>query len=241
MDNFAIRSALVTQQSSKTQFSNNIDFAQLMSDSGNAVSSWLASISLDKRNVAVAGLNTYWIYELIKGMEPEWAAIIEAEYIAQEQVLMTKKPNSLLFVDAEILLWSMYKAKFPDADLCFVNNHSLFFLEHIAGELELPGPGINELNEYSVVEPSEISENTFDMAICWGWSLVGNDKLVKDLVDSLNPGGVLLIGMSNHNTKLYREDFHIHPYSSMHEILKNSDGNTYHLANGYGQTVFIKN
>jgi hypothetical protein len=70
---------------------------------------------------------------------------------------------------------------------------------------------------------------------------VGNDKLVKDLVESLNPGGVLLIGMSNHNTKLYREDFHIHPYSSMHEILKNSDGHTYHLANGYGQTVFIKN
>ena len=241
MDNFAIRSALVTQQSSKAMMSTNLDFSVIMSEAGEAASAWLTSINIDKRNVAVGGLNTYWIYELIKKMEPEWAAIIESEYIAQEQVLMTRKPNSVLFVDADNMLWAVYKNRFPDTELCFVNNHTLFFMENVANNLDYQGAKLSEISGYDVVDSGDIGNHKFDMAICWAWSIVGSDKMINDLVDSLNPGGVLLIGMSNHNTKLYREDFHIHPYSSIHTILQNSDGNTYHLANGYGQTVFVKN
>ena len=241
MDNFAIRSALVTQQSSKTLFGTSIDFAQIIGERGDSTSNWLTSINLDKRNVAVGGLNTYWVYELIKKMEPEWAAIIESEYIAQEQVLMSKRPSSILFFDADNLLWNIYRNRYPETELCFVNNHTLFIMESVTNSLEHPGVRIDDNSEYDVIDASDLGVDKFDMAVCWAWSIVGSEDALSGLINSLNPGGVLLIGMSNHNTKLYREDFHIHPYSQMHEILKNSDGHTYHLANGYGQTVFVKN
>jgi len=235
MDNFALRSSMVTQQSSKTSLGSWFDFKQMMSEVGENVSDYLTSINIDKRNVAVAGLNTFWIYELIKNMEPEWLAVVECEHIAQEQILFTHKPNSVLFISADMFVAPVYKAKFPNSTICVMNNCYLFYAESIIDW------GNQDDYEYDVIDREDLGVEKFDMIVAWAWSIVGSDSMLLDMVSSLNSGGALLIDCSNHNTKLYREDFHIHPYSRMHDLLKEQDGYTYHLANGYGQTVFIKN
>jgi len=235
MDNFALRSAMVTQQSSKTSLRSGINFKELMSELGKNVSDYLTSINIDKRNVAVASLNTFWVYELVRDMEPEWLAIIECEHIAQEQILFTHKPNSVLFMSADMLMIPIYKAKFPNSTICTMNNCYLFYAESIIDWQN------QDDYEYDVIDREDLGVEKFDMIVAWAWSIVGSDSILLDMVSSLNSGGALLIDCSNHNTKLYREDFHIHPYSRMHDLLKEQDGHTYHLANGYGQTVFIKN
>jgi len=235
MDNFALRSAMVTQQSSKTSLRSGINFKELMSELGKNVSDYLTSINIDKRNVAVASLNTFWVYELVRDMEPEWLAIIECEHIAQEQILFTHKPNSVLFMSADMVMIPIYKAKFPNSTICMMNNCYLFYAESIIDWQN------QDDYEYDVIDREDLGVEKFDMIIAWAWSIVGSDSILLDMVSSLNSGGALLIDCSNHNTKLYREDFHIHPYSRMHDLLKEQDGHTYHLANGYGQTVFIKN
>jgi len=241
MDNFALRSSMVTQQSSKARLSSRVDFNALMTDTGTRVTNFLTSINLDKRNVAVAGLNSYWGYELIREMEPEWMAIVECEHIAQEQILFTHKPNSVFFMNADMMMIPVYKNRFPDSTVCVMNNASLFLMESIVGEMDHLGYRSEDAYEYDVIDREDLGVEKFDMIVAWSWSIVGSDSMLLDMVSSLNSGGALLIDCSNHNTKLYREDFHIHPYSRMHDLLKEQDGYTYHLANGYGQTVFIKN
>lgn len=241
MDNFAIRSSMVTQQSSNTRLSSRIDFKELSTDIATKIVDFLTSINLDKRNVAVAGLNTYWKYDLMNQMEPEWMAIVECEHIAQEHILFTHKPNSVLFMDAVMFVIPAYKDKFPDSMVCVMNNSDLFFAESIVGELDHLGHRNEDAYEYDVIDREDLGVEKFDMIVAWSWTIVGSDSMLLDMVSSLNSGGVLLINNSNHNTKMYRSDFHIHPYSRMHDLLKKQDGFTYHLANGYGQTAFIKN
>ena len=241
MDNLAIRSSMVAQQSSKTKLSSSVNLGELSTDYTNKADDFLTSINLDRRNVAIAGLNSYWVYTIINQMQPEWNAVVDGEHIAQENILFTRKPNSVLFTNADMFVIPVYKSEFPESTVCVMNNYSLFLKESIVGELDHLGWRNEDAYEYDVIDREDLGVEKFDMIVAWSWTVIGSDSMIIDMVSSLNSGGVLLIDNSNHNLKLYRSDFHVHPYSRMHDLLKEQDGYTYHLANGYGQTVFIKN
>ena len=236
MDNIAVRTALVEKQITKPMTAPNLswpEFAVEMSDFSKRVTNWLDEIGIDKRNVATASLQGLWTYEQFINMVPEWDAIVCQASMSEEEAIMLAKPSSRLYVNPWHREVFVYKKLFPDTSTCFINNWSLACFEQA---------NTDELFDldYDVIESEDVASQTFDYIFSYSWDVAADIQLLKDLILSLNPGGVLSIACSSMQTKLYRDDFHIHPYHDLHEVLINSQGCTYHQSGGYGRTVFIK-
>ena len=236
MDNTALRTALVEKQITKPMTAENLswpEFAVEMNDFSSRVSNWLNEIGIDKRNVATASLQGLWILEQLQDMEPEWDAVMYQISMSEEEAIMLAKPSSRLYVNPWHREVFVYKKLFPNTSTCFINNWSLAcFEKHNTNELfDL---------DYDVIESEDVASQTFDYIFSYAWDVAADIQLLEDLISSLSSGGTLTIGCSNMQTKLYRDDFHIHPYYDLHNVLINSQGCTYHQSGGYGRTVFIK-
>lgn len=236
MDNTTLRTALVEKQITKPMTAENLswsEFAVEMNDFSKRVTDWLNEIGIDKRNVATASLQGLWTYEQFIDMVPEWDAVIYQASMSEEEAIMLAKPLSRLYVNPWHREVFVYQKLFPNTSTCFINNWSLACFEHA---------NTNELFDldYDVIESEDVASQTFDYIFTYSWDVAADMQLLKNLISSLSSGGVLNIACSSMQTKLYRDDFHIHPYYDLHNVLKNSQGCTYHQSGGYGRTVFIK-
>jgi hypothetical protein len=133
---------------------------------------------------------------------------------------------------------------FPESEVHFANNQSLYNYETFMRDTstEIPSGRFRDI-DYCVVEENEISTSDasgYDFIQVASWDVLYDADLLVRCVSALSDGGVLIIISTNNSGKTYRDDTMLHPYYGIHEILKQSNGNTYHNADCYGFTVFTK-
>jgi len=133
------------------------------------------------------------------------------------------------------------KACGNEGHINFVNNNCLFVYEKfIRGKY-----GPHSIFPYSVYSIFDLGESLpedekFTTIFASGVDLIGEDNLIQSMIDSLTPGGTLVITQSNHGKMLYNSKYFTDQYYSIHKVLLNNDGITLHSSSGTGITTFKK-
>lgn len=238
MNNSVINTALITKLISKPLAATaDKPLKDIEQDIARRVVEYRRSLGLDRRNVAIANCQSIWIWDQYLNMENEWQAVIESTYVEHESILMLKKPTKILCFDPYMSGLAEYKNKYPLTEITFFNNDVLAEFEQHVRDFE---PGYDY--DYSVIDHEDLGVEKFDFIQGFAWNFADNVEIVQLCINSLDNGGVLLISLSNQSAKLYlRAQYHAHPYVDMHRAMLENDGHTYHIASGYGQTVFVKN
>lgn len=133
------------------------------------------------------------------------------------------------------------KAWGNQGNISFVNNYCLFVYEKfIRGNY---GPHSTfPYSVYSVLDLGESlpEEEKFTTILTSGVDLVGEEHLIQSMIDSLAPGGTLVIAQSNHGKMLYSSTYFTDSYYLINKALLDNDGITVHSNTGVGITTFKK-
>jgi hypothetical protein len=249
MDNKQLRTAMVSTSISKYMPENIL--GEESAQRGYAerfeglkrVFSWRQSLNLNLSIAARGATEGLWYVDITQAMTDAWSSMMIADASPNEFVMSSKSPNKILYFDADLTAapW-LQKMKFPETQLFFVNNQSLWNFEQFMRD------DLNETEydvDYYVVNRSEIGQGEatgFELISTQAYRFVyDNNELVGKCVDALAPGGVLLVNSSNNSGKLYRDDYWFHPNNEFHKKLKSLDGTLFHDSSNYGCTMFVKN
>ena len=249
MDNKQIRTAMVGISLAKAMCVNQLGeekSARAYSERYEAIEKifdWRQGLNLNLSMASRGSTEGLWYVDLGHDMNDMWESIMLTMVAPYELLLSVKQPAKVLYFDADqsAAPW-LYKMKFPETQTYFVNNQSLFNFEQFMRD------GTTEIDydiDYYVVDRSEIGQGEasgFDLIAMQAYHAVwDNDELLRNCVDALSPGGVLLLNVINQSGKLYRDDYWFHPHNEVHKILKSLDGALFHDTGQYGYTTFIKN
>jgi hypothetical protein len=250
MDNKQLRTAMVTSSISKPMCENQFGtevylraYPERLEGFERALS-WRNSLpNLDLSIAARGATEGLWYMDLLESLSGPWESILLATAASIDLHLLLKQPKKVLSFDADksSSFW-LHKLNFPESQLCFVNNQTLWNFEQFMRDFE---GDVNYDIDYSVVDRSEIGEGEatgFDMIFMPAHhALYENGTMLLNCVDALASGGVLLVTASNNSGKLYRDDYWFHPNNEIHKLLKSSDGALIHESGLYGYTTFVKN
>jgi hypothetical protein len=206
---------------------------------------WRASLNL---NMSIASRGTsegVWYMDLLLNPQTGWREIMANMHNSVELFMSVKNPEKILFFSPD--LWSSQFIEFSkrkNISINFVNNQSLYNFETFLRDHSM-SIGSESLRDtsYGVVEPDEIGDGEasgFDLIQVMGWDVAYDIELLEKCIGSLSSGGVLLINSTNNSGKIYRDDYNLHPLSDLHEVLKFSNGSTFHNSESYGYTAFVK-
>lgn len=200
----------------------------------------LIEINIDSRYLAVGTIEPTRMYEIAIGLsEAAYSAIFNA---VQIELLLVKilKPSSVLAVTSMLTrphFYELTRDQSPSISWNFVNNASLFlFEENIKNRYDATSFG------YTVYDKEEIiSDQTekFDMVIAHGLSFLEKD-FFEATVANLSTGGALLVHGANDSSTIYTSKYKWHSHYDFHKALSEMSGKSFHIANFYGTTVFIK-
>jgi hypothetical protein len=236
-----------TQLSSSGVSLNSDEFKTNMEEWSTKCWNTLVEANVDLSHTAL-GLHTVAMqWQVSKNMSEElWSGAILSQLSVEHFLMLTKKPTSILFVGGLSSSLSRFLLApeqvfegFKDASINFVNDAGLFMFEK-----NLKNVHAQTSFGYSVYDRSElISEvdKKFEMIAVQSWDIAFDFELLGSLVDTLSPGGVLVISSTNDASAIYSSSYRWHPYYDVHEALKNFSGTSYHLPQFYGTTVFVKN
>ena len=249
MDNKQIRTAMVGISLAKPMAVNQLGeekSARAHSERYEAIGKifdWRQGLNLNLSMASRGSTEGLWYVDLGHDMNDMWESIMLTMVAPYELLLSVKQPAKVLYFDADqsAAPW-LYKMKFPETQTYFVNNQTLFNFEQFMRD------GTTEVDydiDYYVVNRSEIGQGEaigFDLIAMQAYHAVwDNEELLRNCVDALAPGGILLLNQINQSGKLYRDDYWFHPHNEVHKILKSLDGALFHDTGQYGYTTFIKN
>ena len=241
MDNSVIRSAMVTQHLNKTLIVDQASAIQFHTDYATTTLAERASFNVDRRTVAIGGSEEFWMTDLFKEPSLEWGAMIRSMNDSIELMLQVKNPTNLLYMSpGPVTSAYVWANAHPSANLTLMNSYQLDAYE----QHQVTISSEYAASEYDVINYSDLEagvEDKFDFIMSMPWDIVSDPEVQKWCVDALAPGGILMVALTNNGTKLYKDDFHTHPYHAMHEFFHSCNGYTYHNTGHYGYTVFVKN
>jgi SAM-dependent methyltransferase len=194
------------------------------------ISNWRQSLGLNLSIAARGATEGLWYVDLARDMNDMWESMMLTMVAPYELLLSVKQPAKVLYFDADqsAAPW-LYNLKASGTKTCFVNNQTLWNFEKFMRDH--PGEVDYDI-DYHVVDRSEIGQGEasgFDLIAMQAYHVIwDNEKLLRDCVDALAPGGVLLLNQVNQSAKLYRDDYWFHPHNEVHKILKSLDGALLH-------------
>lgn len=252
MDNKWLRTAMVTHLLSNTPMQRILgresswdEITTEVFDAAVKVVDWRNSLNLSMSIASRGTSEGVWYMDLIVNPQTGWREIITNIHNSVELFMVVKRPNKVLIFCPDV--WSspmIERTKREDIEINFVNNQALYNFETFLRDdsMIIDGKRLRDI-DYGVVAPEEIGAGDateFDLIQVMGWDVAYDIPLLQKCIDSLASGGVLLINSTNNSGKLYRDDYQFHPLNDMHEVLKSSNGSTFHSSDSYGYTVFIK-
>ncbi len=249
MDNKQLRTAMVTKLLSKITWHEGVDdsvFIDETVDSASKVIAWRNSQNLSM-SIASRGPSEYnWYMDLLVNPQTGWREMMELFQIHLDMVVSIKNPQKVLAFNPDIFFMPYVKkiAK-TGVEMHFANNQALYNFEKFCrdeSQVLVNSKSIRDIN-YGVVEYEEIGSTEateYDFIHGCAWEFMYDSTFLKNCISSLAPGGVLLISSTNNSGKLYRDDYHFHPLNEMHDVLKSSNGGTFHNSEAYGFTIFVK-
>lgn len=248
MDNRQLRTAMVTKLLSRTVWHEDLDSSTSIDEtveSAEKVVAWRNAQNLSL-SIASRGPSEYnWYMDLLINPQTGWREMMELFQIHLGLFVSVKNPQKVLAFNPDIFLMPyIAQVEKPSFEIHFANNQALYNFETFCRDESavVDSSPIRDIG-YSVVDYSEIGSGGADgyhfIHGC-AWEFMYDDAFLKQCIYSLAPGGVLLISSTNNSGKLYRDDFQFHPLNDMHDVLKSSNGGTFHNSEAYGFTVFVK-
>jgi len=196
--------------------------------------------NLDARYIARGFEVSTNFFNMLANIPEDLQSVCFQTALIEELFISVKKPQSVLIADGATYRFRTLEllGSMDDVSINFVNNHYFFwFEEHLKNTNEKYSFGYS-----AYLEDELIADQTpkFDMVLASGHNFYENNNFLEAVVGSLNPGGVLVIQATNHSGEIYSPTYKFHEYCPMHEILMNSSGKSFHIANFFGFTIFLK-
>jgi len=243
VDNIVLRTAGVITLLSNTMLTKkNDEVLAYLQDSSSRILEYRNNLNIDRRTVAIGGSEEIWLQDLLHSMDPSWYNIIRSSGDQLEMLLLSKMPKNVLYTSPGLIpslfIWLKDYA-LEGTKLTFLNNVALDTFEQHMYELD----DMHSIEEYGAIDYDYLEtdiEDKFDFIFGIAWEMVSEPDFVRHCINSLAPGGILHVGLTSNNSKIYRDAYHSHPFYHFHEVLKESDGLTYHDSSIYGSTTFIK-
>ena len=251
MNNNNLTTAMVTMALSKlpaTVFGENGTELTATSywDGLERVFNWRQSLNLNLSIAARGGTEGLWYVDYSVTPKSGWSDLVLTAQMHVAMIMSVKVPKKILSFNADMSPAPfIQKLKFPETEITYVNNQSLWNFEQFIRDesMEVDGKRFCD-TEYSAVNRSQIGQGEardFDMIVMEFFETDTDSETFPKCIEALAPGGILMLTASNNNGKLYRDDFWFHPNSQIHELLKSSDGLVFHDSAMHGQTIFVKN
>ncbi len=100
----------------------------------------------------------------------------------------------------------------------------------------------SELNNVSMIDYSDIynQTNNYDF-VCIIMGAASDREMLKAIMDSINPGGILVLSGSSNGGELYMNLEQSYAYQIHQEIINRGDFSLYNIPNFMAQTICIKN
>ena len=210
------------------------------------VFNWRQSLNLNLSIAARGGVEGLWYVDFSVTPKSGWSDIVWSGQLPVAMIISMNAPKKILSFNADNSPAAfIQKLKFPETEITYVNNQSLWNFEQFIRDesMEVDGKRFCD-TEYSAVDRSEIGQGEardFDMILMEFFETNADSETLPKCIEALAPGGILLLSVANNSGKLYRDDFWFHPHNEAHEILKSSDGLVFHDSGLHGHTVFVKN
>jgi len=157
-------------------------------------------------------------------------------------LMLLDKRNFLIHSNSYNSVYAIaVKALGDEGNISFVNNYCLFLYEKfIRGNY-----GPHSTFPYSVFSIFDLGKSLpedekFTTILISAVEVIGEENLIQSMIDSLAPGGTMVIAQSNHGRALYSNTYFTDPYYSINKILLSNDGITVHNSAGGGITTFRK-
>lgn len=253
MDNRHIRTAMASRilgkHAAESIFEHDAEEVELesLSEMAMNVRNWRSELGTLSLGIgARGGSEGVWYVDLLCTPQSGFKELLLRFDDAVSSYIHAKKPKKILSFTADGLTCVFfYKEMFPETEVHFANTQCLFNLERFMRDNSTPTSSGGKLRDidYSAVDEDEIGTGEasgYDFIQVAAWDVLYDEALLKRCISALANDGVLVIISSNNAGKIYRDDTMLHPYYGMHDVLKNSDGVTYHSSDSYGFTVFIK-
>ena len=249
MDNKQLRTAMVTKLLSNTTCQEGLNFDEAINetiDASKSIASWRNTLNLNM-SIASRGPSEYnWYVDLLINPQTGWREMMELFQIHLNMFVSIKNPKKVLAFNPDIFFIpytnQVQKGEF---EIHFLNNQALYNFETFFrdGSTVIDSKPFRDIG-YSVATYDEIGSGVatgYDLIHGCAWEFCYSESFLSQCIDALSPGGVLLISSTNNSGKLYRDDYQFHPLNDMHNVLKSSNGGTFHNSEAYGFTVFVKN
>ena len=196
--------------------------------------------NLDARYIARGFEISTNFFNMLDNISEDLQSLQFQTVLIEELLISIKQPRSVLIADGATYRFRTLEllGSMDNVSINFVNNHYFFwFEEHLKNTNDKYSFGYSAYLEDELIDEREPK---FDMVLASAHNFHQNNIFLEAIVDSLNPGGVLIIEASNHSSEIYSPTYKFHEYYPMHEILMNASGKSFHIANFYGFTVFVK-
>lgn len=201
---------------------------------------YLDTLSLDKRKIAVGGDIFIWYFDTFSRQDSIHRTTDGFRYgdNPQEIVFLIKNPAKTLLT-TPVMSLPFAETVASRSDLTLLNNYQLGILEKAV----LTEEEIAEWN-YDVLskQDAEASEGgPFDFIQLNSYEIIHDPSLVISYFNMLNDNGILLITWANDNGNLYETDSKYSPYYEINEHLKSlSNVSIAHDYTSLGTTILVK-
>ena len=216
----------------------NVEGPQEMVDRVASIKSYLDSLNIDKRRIAVGFDILMWYFDIFSSETSEWNNNFGTTYggaPAEQAFLFSKPAKSLLSYPA----WNTGLAKLMNekSELTLINSHQLDLFEQFCKKE-------SETWNYDTISRQDAEQGDggpFDFIAINSYDIFHDPELVKSYFNMLSTGGVLVIGHINENNSLYEAEMEYTSGYAVHAALKSfENARVYHDYTVMGTTFAIK-
>lgn len=216
----------------------NVEGPQEMVDRVASIKSYLDSLNIDKRRIAVGFDILMWYFDIFSSETSEWNNNFGTTYggAAPEQAFLFSKPaKSLLSYPA----WNTGLAKLMNekSELTLINSYQLDLFEQFCKKE-------SEIWNYDTISRQDAEQGnggSFDFIAINSYDILHDPEIVKSYFNMLNTGGVLVIGHINENNSLYEAEMEYTSSYAVHAALKEfENARVYHDYTVMGTTFAVK-
>ena len=196
--------------------------------------------NLDSRYIARGFELSTNFFNMLENISEDVQGLQFQTVIIEELLISVKQPQSVLIADGATYRFRTLEllGSMDDVSINFLNNHYFFwFEEHLKNTNDKYSFGYSAYLEDELIADREPK---FDMVLASAHNFHQNSDLLEAVIDSLNPGGILVIQSSNHSSEIYSSTYKFHEYYPMHDTLIKASGKSFHIANFHGFTIFVK-
>lgn len=210
-----------------------------------SIVSYLASINIDMRTVALGADGYLLAYHAAPLLEEKWTALVEYHSRFAEAIAFSTNPSRALFITCDNATPVIRSLHDLGASISLVNGRSLLFFERFIND---PGsatfiPTYSTLNFDDIFDGS--CDTTFDFIYSQLPAIEEHWDNLNHLIDILSSRGTLLLsGAGLDGASAYapsESGFEQHPYYFIHSKLQQrNDIFIYNFNFGFGATVIVK-